>query len=110
MTAYLIAHLTVTDTEAFLRYETEVGAVLDRYRGVVRARAGAPDGLRGDPTIQLEGNLTATQRHMIVEFPDAVSAQSFYDSDDYADLKRLRHAGSVADAIIVVGIAGTPPR
>ena len=40
----------------------------------------------------------------VLEFPSFEQAKAWYDSDDYADLKRLRQSASRANAILVEGV------
>ena len=47
MAAYLIAHLTVTDPEAFQDYRAAVPAVIQRFGGRYLLRGGAVETLEG---------------------------------------------------------------
>ena len=38
---------------------------------------------------------------VLIEFPDLEQARAWYDSDEYAGLKRLRQRGSRGDAVMI---------
>jgi uncharacterized protein (DUF1330 family) len=43
---------------------------------------------------------------VVVEFPSVAAAQAFYDSPDYAEVMRFRHAS--ADSVFLL-VEGVPP-
>ena len=59
MTAYWIAHVTVTDTAAYAQYQALAPAAFAAHGGVFLARGG--------PSEVLEG--PALERHVIIAFP-----------------------------------------
>ncbi|WP_126978622.1 DUF1330 domain-containing protein [Frigidibacter oleivorans] len=91
MTALWIAHVTVTDAEAYGRYAELAGPAIAGFGGVFLARGGRH--------VQLEGNDRA--RNVVVRFPSVEAAEACYRSPDYqAALAHARNA-SVRDLVIV---------
>ena len=70
MPAYWIAHVLVTDEDAYVRYAKLAGPALAAFGGRFLARGGA--------YVQLEGRDRA--RNVVVEFPDLAAAEACYRS------------------------------
>ena len=95
MTALWIAHVNVTDAEAYGRYAQAAGPVIAAHGGVFLARA--------TRYVQLEGNERA--RNVVARFPSVEAAVSCYNSPDYqAALVRAKGA-SIRDLCVVEEIA-----
>lgn len=95
MAAYLIAHIEVTDPEAFKDYGAAVPAVVERFGGRYLVRGGAVEALEGDWTIP---------RLVIIAFADMAVAQRFYDSADYQEILPLRLAATKGTVALVEGV------
>jgi uncharacterized protein (DUF1330 family) len=95
MPAYWIAHVTVTDEEAYGRYVRLAGPALAAYGGRFLARAGA--------YVQLEGR--GRPRNVLAEFPSLAAAEACYRSPEYQ--AALDHARGAAERelVIVEGVA-----
>lgn len=72
-TALWIAHVQVTDAEAYGKYAALAGPALAAYGGVFLARAGR--------YVQLEGNDRA--RNVVARFPSLERAVECYNSPEY---------------------------
>jgi uncharacterized protein (DUF1330 family) len=96
MPAYLIANVTVIDAERFASYRAEVPAVVDRFGGRYLVRGGTIHPMEGTPGLD---------RLVILEFPTLDAARRFYDSADYAPLRRLREATTRSHVALVEGAA-----
>jgi uncharacterized protein (DUF1330 family) len=83
--AFVVAAHRMRDLAAFQPYAEQVGAVVQRFGGRFLARSGKAEMLSGD---------FVSDRAVIIEFPRAVDAVTFYVSDLYAPLMRIRHATS----------------
>ena len=83
-TALWIAHVQVTDAEAYGRYAALAGPALAAYGGVFLARAGR--------YVQLEGNDRA--RNVVARFPSLERAVECYNSPEYQ--AALAHAKGAA--------------
>ena len=78
---YLFGTVVVTDPERFAEYLEKVPAIIAQYGGRYIVRGGA--------VYPLEGDL-GVRRMIMIEFESRQAAQRFYDSGDYAPLKKLR--------------------
>ena len=94
MPAYWIAHVTVTDPEAYGRYAGLATGAITAHGGRFLARSGR--------YVQFEGQDRA--RNVLVEFPTLEDAEACYRSDAYQ--AALAHAKGAAerDLVIVEGI------
>lgn len=91
--AYLIAHLTVTDPEAYKLYQAANAAPFARY--------GARFLVRGGPQTVVEGEMRP--RSVILEFASLKDATECYNSPEYQAAIALRQGVSMADICIVEG-------
>ena len=91
MTAYcLFDNLEVMDESALDEYRTKVADVVRAYGGdyvVV-----------GGPFRVVEGDWSPTFPVMLT-FPDLATANAWYDSEEYRDLKALRHGAVRNNAV-----------
>ena len=90
MTALWIAHVNVTDAEAYGRYAQAAGPVIAAHGGVFLARASR--------YVQLEGNERA--RNVVARFPSVEHAVACYNSPEYQ--AALDHARDAAERDLVV--------
>ena len=95
MPAYVIAWLTVHDTEAMEPYRREAPAILERFGGRYCAV--------GPGTETLEGEWSADGLALL-EFPTQEDALRWYESPEYRPLREIR--GRAADTVLLV----TPDR
>ncbi len=95
MSAYLVAHVKVTNPEAFKAYGAAVPAVVEAFGGRYLVRG-------GDPEVR-EGNWTVP-RLVIIEFDDLEAARRFYESPEYQEILPLRLAASDGTVALVPGI------
>jgi uncharacterized protein (DUF1330 family) len=94
MPAYWIAHVTVTDAEAYGRYAQLATGAIEGHGGHFLVRSGR--------YVQLEGNDSA--RNVMAEFPSLEAAEACYRSAEYQEA--LVHANGAAerDLVIVEGL------
>ena len=90
MSALWIAHVNVTDPEAYGRYAQAAGPVIAAHGGVFLARA--------TRYVQLEGNDRA--RNVVARFPSVEAAVACYNSPEYQ--AALDHARDAAERDLVV--------
>jgi uncharacterized protein (DUF1330 family) len=90
-TALWIAHVHVTDPEAYARYAKGATEAIAAHGGVFLARGGR--------YVQLEGNDRA--RNVVARFPSLAAAEACYRSDAYQ--AALAHAkdAAVRDLVVV---------
>lgn len=95
MSAYLVAHITVTDPAAFERYRDVVPAVIEQFGGRYLVRGGDIEVLEGEWSIP---------RLVLIAFDDMAQARRFYHSPEYQEILPLRLAASIGTAALVEGI------
>jgi len=91
MSALWIAHVTVTDTDAYGRYAALAGPAIAKHGGVFIARGGR--------YVQLEG--TERARHVVAQFPSLEAAKACYNSADYQAALDHARGASERDLVIV---------
>ena len=95
MAAYAIANVRVTDPDRYPEYIGRVSQTIERYGGRYLARGGEVEVLEGD---------WEPQRLVIPEFESVERLREFYDSPEYAPLKRLRQEAADAQFVVVEGL------
>ena len=93
MAAYWIAHVNVTDPEAYGEYAKRATAALAAYGGEFLARASR--------TVWLEGE--ERERNVIVRFPSVEDAEACYRSEAYQEALRFARDAAERDLCIVEG-------
>jgi len=94
MPAYWIAHVEVTDTDAYGKYAALAGPAIAKHGGRFLARAGR--------YVQFEGNDRA--RNVVVEFPSVEAAVECYNSPEYTEARGHAEGASVRDLMVVEGV------
>ncbi len=97
MPALWIAHVDVTDAEAYGRYAALAKKALTEHGGVFLARAAR--------YVQMEG--TERARHVVVRFPSLEAAEACYRSPAYQEALSHAKGASVRD-LVIVEENGTP--
>lgn len=96
MTALWIAHVTVTDPEAYGRYAQAAGPAIAAHGGAFLARGGRYQ--------QMEGN--ERPRNVVARFPSFEAAVACYNSHEYQ--AALAHAKGASERDLVI-VEETPP-
>ena len=94
MAAYVIGEIEVTDPVMYEEYRKQVPAVLARYGGRFIVRGGRVEPLEGG---------WSPKRFVALEFPSMEQALTWYRSEEYAPLIRLRQKASRGKLIVVAG-------
>ena len=90
-TALWIAHVQVTDAEAYARYASGATVAIAAHGGVFLARGGR--------YVQLEGN--DRPRNVVARFPSLAAAVDCYNSADYQAALAHAKGASVRDLLVV---------
>ena len=90
MSAFWIAHVTVTDEEAYARYAALAGPAIEAHGGEFLARGGR--------CRQMEGR--ERPRNVLARFASFEDAVACYESDAYAEA--LTHAQGAAERELVI--------
>jgi uncharacterized protein (DUF1330 family) len=94
MTAYWIAHVTVTDPQAYKQYQMLAPAAFAAYGARFLARGGASETLEGPPL----------DRHVVIEFPSLEAARACHASPEYRAAKAHRYGAAITHVVIVEGL------
>lgn len=97
MSALWIAHVTVTDDDAYGRYAALATDAIAAHGGVFLARGGR--------YVQLEGR--DRPRNVVVRFPSVEAAVECYNSDAYQEA--LSHAKTASERDLMV-VEENPPK
>lgn len=89
--AYWIAHVHVTDAEAYARYAKGATTAIEAHGGSFLARGGR--------YVQLEGNDRA--RNVLARFPDLETAVACYNSPEYQAALDHARSAAVRDLVVV---------
>jgi uncharacterized protein (DUF1330 family) len=95
MAAYLYVDLEVTDPARYEEYRKAVPAVIAAHGGRYLVRGGASQVLEGD---------VQPKRQVVLEFPDMAALKAFWDSPEYAPLKKLRQQASRGSIVAIEGV------
>ncbi|MCR9077155.1 MAG: DUF1330 domain-containing protein [bacterium] len=92
---YVVVQVDVKDAATFEEYRAQVPATIKQYGGEYLVRGGKFERLEGDEPLG---------RMVVLKFPTYAQAKAWYDSEEYAAPKALRHAASRANAVLVEGV------
>lgn len=95
MTAYWIAHVTVTNPEAYKGYQALAPAAITRFGGQFLARGGDSEVMEGP----------ALSRHVVIAFPSLQAAKDCYASPEYTAARAARDGAATVHLTIVEGVA-----
>lgn len=91
MPALWIAHVTVTDDEAYGKYAKLAGPAIARHGGAFLARGGR--------FVQLEGK--ERPRNVVARFPSVEAAVACYNSPEYQDALDFARGASERELMVV---------
>lgn len=94
MTAYWIAHVTVTDPDRYKGYQALAPAAFAAHGARFLARGGAFEVKEGP----------ALDRHVVIEFPSMEAARACYASAEYQAAKAQRDGACIAHVTLVEGL------
>jgi uncharacterized protein (DUF1330 family) len=94
MSAYWIAHVTVTDAEAYKGYQALAPVAFAAFGARFLARGGAHEVLEG-PVLD---------RHVVIEFPSLEAARACYHSSEYQAARARRAGAATAHVVLVQGL------
>lgn len=92
---YAIAQLSITDREAYNRYQAKFMGVMKRYQGRVLAADEKP--------LVIEGEWDK-EKVVLLSFPDEAAFRGWAESPEYLEIAKDRKAGSEAVVLLVKGI------
>ena len=92
MGAYMFIQAEITNPEQFMEYAKRAPALIEQFGGRYRCMRGAVEQLEGKPD---------NRKIVISEWPSMEAAQTFWNSDEYAELKQLRDGAAEIDVNLV---------
>ncbi len=95
MPACLIARVDVTDWDRYRQYTQATPGVIAKFGGRFVARGGQ--------MVTFEGP-AETRRVVIIEFPSLDQLKTFYQSAEYAEVKKLRAGAATGQFLAVEGL------
>jgi len=95
MPAYVIADVrAVSDQDALAEYRRRNTDAVANHGGRFLIRGGESELLEGE---------WPTRRIVLIEFPDTAAAHAWWESEEYAPLKRMRGDASETNILLVKG-------
>ncbi|WP_116475382.1 DUF1330 domain-containing protein [Zobellella maritima] len=95
MKGYWIAHVTVSNPDAYQAYTELAPGILAAFGAKLLARGGKAQVLEGQP---------GRDRHVVIEFPSYQDALSCYYSEAYQQAIKYRADAAQAQVVIVEGL------
>ena len=95
MAAYVLVHVEVTNPAEYEDYKKMTPASIAAYGGRFLARGGATEVLEGS---------WQPKRLVILEFPSAEAARTWWSSPEYAPAKALRNKTANSELILLEGV------
>ena len=95
MSAYAILQINITNQENYKEYLNQVTTIVKKHQGDYIVRGGKSDVVLGKWDYQ---------RTVVVKFPSYEAAIQWYNSEDYAPIKKIREDNSEGNCIIIEGI------
>ena len=94
MSAYVIVDIEVQDPDRYEEYKTMAHPTVGAYDGEYIVRGGYAECLEGD---------WEPRRVVVLKFPSLIRAKEWWNSEDYAPAKALRHGSAESKMIVVEG-------
>ncbi len=94
MAAYLVVEAVITDREKFMAYAQRVPELVARFRGEYIVLGGTQEALEGD---------WGDVRLVVHRWPDMASARRFWNSPDYAEVRKLREGAGEFRVMLLEG-------
>lgn len=95
MSAYLIVQATITKPEQFAEYAKRMPALIEKHGGRYRVLGGDVETLEGD----------WDYRSLVIsEWPSVQAIHDFWNSDDYAEMKKIREGALDATVLLAKGV------
>lgn len=96
MPAYLVVDTLLEKPELYEQYKLRAKPLAEKFGGEYLARG-------GELTVK-ESDLWSPTRLVLVRFPDADAARSFYDSAEYQDVLKISKQSAKRTVVILEGV------
>ncbi len=95
MSAYIIAHMRISNPVQYEQYKKLAKVASEKYGGEYLARGGELEVLEGD---------WQPPRVVIIKYPNMARARAFYDSPEYVEARKAREGAAVMSMVLVEGM------
>ena len=95
MSAYAIFQINITNQENYKEYLNQVTTIVKKHQGDYIVRGGKSEVVLGKWDYQ---------RTVVVKFPSYDVAFKWYNSEEYAPIKKIRENNSKCNCIIIEGV------
>ncbi len=95
MPAYVLIELTVLDPEEMEEYKKRAPEAVAAFDGKFIVRGGAITTLEG---------VWEPERIVLIQFPSVERAKEWWNSEQYAEVKAIRHRAAKAEMILLEGL------
>jgi uncharacterized protein (DUF1330 family) len=92
--AYLVVNIEVTDPVRYQDYIRQVKPIVEAYGGRYLVRGGHREVLEGNWKLE---------RVVVIEFSDMARARLWWNSPEYASVKKIRQESAKTDMVIIEG-------
>ena len=96
MSAFVIGQMQIHSRDWMQAYFAKIPTEVSDHNGKFLVRGGNRESLEGDSALP--------DAAFIIEFPDIANAKSFWSSDKFQSLAKLRRTGSTLNAFLVDGL------
>ena len=94
MSAYAILQINILNQENYKEYLDKVSSIIKKFDGEYLVRGGKSEVVEGDWNFL---------RTVVVRFPNYETAIKWYNSEEYAPIKKIRTDNSEGNCIIIEG-------
>ncbi len=91
---YWMVHVAVDNPDGYREYAARAKPAIEKLGGRYTVRAGRAEVPEGD----------IHSRHVLIEFPSYEAALSAYNSAEYQEIARIRHANADSVLVVVEGV------
>ena len=95
MSAYAILQINITNQENYKEYLNQVTTIVKKLQGEYIVRGGKSEVVLGEWNYQ---------RTVVGRFPSYDVAFKWYNSEEYAPIKKIREGNSKGNCIIIEGV------
>lgn len=96
MTAYLVVDTALTNPEVYEIYKSKAKPLVEKYGGEYLARGGKLS--------VKENKLWTPTRMVLIRFPSADDAETFYQSEEYQEVLKIGMQSADRTVVIVEGV------
>jgi uncharacterized protein (DUF1330 family) len=95
MPAYIIVEIDILDPVGYEEYKKLASATVENYGGKYIVRGGKTEVLEGD---------WKPKRIVVLQFESAQHAKDWLNSEEYRELRKMRHRTARTNMILVEGV------